>query len=549
MIVENKCGGIRKVRRALLAIERKICIFGNFAITKTWSMGFKIIEIKAPPGYSDLELKQMIGKELRLTEFTWQIENKSLDARKKNSIHWLLRIAVHSKSLEGKELDPAGPPNILHKHRNKRVIVTGSGPAGLFAAIVLQKAGFSTILLERGAEVEKRAREILQFEKTGQFSPVANYAFGEGGAGTFSDGKLTSRSKHISRERDFFISSYIEAGAPPEIRYMAYPHVGSDNLRAVVKNLRNSYLQSGGEFRFETSLDDLIVEAGLVKGAIAGNESLAGDYFIVAPGHSAYETYRMLMARGIRFRTKNFALGCRAEHRQEDINRSQWGIEKLAGVKAAEYRLTSEADGKHSVYSFCMCPGGIVVPAAPYKHLNIVNGMSNYQRNGQFANAGCVAGIHPDQLAGRQVTALEALQFLEDLEHSFHTFSGGHRAPFCSINDFINGSEPRSIPETSYPLGLKPALLWNMLPAVVTNALREGLKDFDHRLRGYRNGILLGLESKTSSPVQVLREKNGLCTGFENLFMAGEGSGFAGGIVSSAADGIRIAFNIIEKDN
>ncbi|MDP1621205.1 MAG: FAD-dependent monooxygenase [Bacteroidales bacterium] len=510
-------------------------------------MGFKIIEIKAPTGYSDTELKHQIGKQLHLTEFTWQIENKSLDARKKNNIHWLLRIAVHSKSPGGQEPEPFTPLDIPYKPRNKRVIITGSGPAGFFAAIVLQKAGFDTILLERGADVAKRAQGIRGFEKIGTFSPVANYAFGEGGAGTFSDGKLTSRSKHISRERDFFISSYIDAGAPAEIRYMAYPHVGSDNLRVVVKNLRDTYLQHGGEFRFETMLNDLATEKGRVTEAITGNESITGDYFIIAPGHSAYETYRMLMARGVQFRTKNFAIGCRAEHRQEEINRAQWGIGKLDGVKAAEYRLTSEADGKHPVYSFCMCPGGMVVPAATYAHLNIVNGMSNYRRNGLFANAGCVAGIHPDQLAGLSVTPLEALQWLEDLEHSFYEFSGGYSAPFCTISDFIHGKEPRDIPETSYPLGLKPAPLWNMLPTVVTHALREGLKDFDRRLRGYGNGILLGLESKTSSPIQALREKNGLCTGFENLFLAGEGSGYAGGIVSSAADGIKIAMNIIEQ--
>jgi uncharacterized FAD-dependent dehydrogenase len=230
------------------------------------------------------------------------------------------------------------------------------------------------------------------------------------------------------------------------------------------------------------------------------------------------------------------------------INLAQWGTAKLEGVRAAEYRLTSEGDGRHPVYSFCMCPGGMVVPAATSREVNIVNGMSNFRRDGRFANAGCVAGIHPDQLAGRTVTPAEALSWLEDLERSFFEFSHGYQAPFCSVSDFLNGTEPTSIPETSYPLGLKPAPLWNMLPPAVTAALRVGLKDFDRRLRGYGNGILLGLESKTSSPIQVLREKNGLCTGFENLFLAGEGSGYAGGIVSSAADGIRIAMNIIGKE-
>ena len=511
-------------------------------------MGFKIIEIKAPTGYTDAELRQKIAKELRLAEFSWQIESKSLDARKKSNIHWLLRIGVHSPAIPGAEPESMDELNIPFKPRNKRIVVTGSGPAGFFAALVLQTAGFDTVLLERGAEVAIRAEGIAKFEKTGMFSPVANYAFGEGGAGTFSDGKLTSRSKHISRERSFFISSYIEAGAPAEIRYMAYPHVGSDNLRVVVKNLREQYKALGGDIRFETTLTNLVIENNRVLEAVVGDESLQAGYFVIAPGHSAFETYRMMIGHGIPFRTKNFAIGSRAEHRQELINQVQWGTGRLQGVKAAEYRLTSEADGRHPVYSFCMCPGGIVVPAATSRDTNIVNGMSNYRRNGRFANAGCVAGIHPDQLAGRTVTPLEALDWLENLERSFFDFSNGYEAPFCSISDFISGTSPREIPETSYPLGLKPAPLWEMLPAVVTHALREGLKDFEHRLRGYGKGILLGLESKTSSPIQAIREKNGLCTGFENLFIAGEGSGYAGGIVSSAADGIKIAMQIIEKE-
>lgn len=508
-------------------------------------MGYKSIELKLPTGYSDAELRQRIAKEIRTNDFTWQIENKSLDARKKNSIHWLLRVAVHSPSLPGKEPEPAAALEIPYRRRNQKVVVTGSGPAGFFAALTLQMAGYDTVILERGAEVGRRAEGIAVFERTGAFDPVANYAFGEGGAGTFSDGKLTSRSKHISAERAFFLSQYVEAGAPAEIRYMAYPHVGSDNLRTVTVRLRERYRDLGGEIRFETQLDDLVIQKGIVKEAIAGGETITADHFIVAPGHSAYETYRMLIARGVPFRTKNFAMGFRAEHRQEIINRAQWGIEKLAGVKAAEYRLTSEADGKHPVYSFCMCPGGMVVPAATYAHLNIVNGMSNYRRDGRFANAGCVAGVHPDQLAGRAVTPEEALQWLEDLEHSFFEFSDGYNAPFCTIAGFLAGKEPTRTPETSYPLGLKPAPLWNMVPAVVTDALREGLKDFDRKLRGYGEGILLGLESKTSSPIQVLREADGRCTGFENLSVAGEGGGYAGGIVSSAADGIRIAMNLV----
>ncbi|MEI6899183.1 MAG: FAD-dependent monooxygenase [Bacteroidota bacterium] len=460
-----------------------------------------------------------------------------------------MKVGVHSVQIQGGEQTDLSELQIDYKKRNKRVVVTGSGPAGFFAAFVLQKAGFETILIERGAEVAKRARGIDHFEKSGVFDPLSNYSFGEGGAGTFSDGKLTSRSKHISTEREFILQTYADAGAPREILYMAHPHIGSDNLKIVVNNLRQAYKLVGGEILFETMVEDMEVKNRIVTEAKSGSDNFPGDYFIFAPGHSSNETYRMLINRGVTFRTKNFAIGSRAEHLQQEINRGQWGVPSLTGVKAAEYRLTSQADGKHSVYSFCMCPGGKVVPAASYGHVNIVNGMSDYLRNGQFSNAGCVAGIHPDELAGRTVTPLEAIQVLEEFEQSFYQFSGGFKSPFCSIRDFLSAKEPKVIPSSSYPLGLKPARLWEMLPKPVVKSMREGLKDFSRQLRGYENGILLGLESKTSSPIQVFREPNGLSTGFDNLFICGEGSGYAGGIISSAADGIKTALKIIEKEH
>lgn len=512
-------------------------------------MGYKIIELKLPTGYSENELKERIAKESGSRDITWQIETKSLDARKKGNIHWLMRIAVTSPEFKSEEPEQGPALKIPYFKRNKRVVITGSGPAGFFAAYILQKAGFDTVILERGAEVDKRAAGITIFEHTGEFNPVANYSFGEGGAGTFSDGKLTSRSKHISPERDFFLDEYIGAGAPAEIKYMTHPHVGSDNLKQVVKNLRKKFTGLGGEIRFETTLSRLSVKDGIVQDALTEESTISADYFIVAPGHSSYETYRMLIAGGVQFRTKGFALGCRAEHLQSDINRAQWGVEKLPGVKAAEYRLASDGDKKHPVYTFCMCPGGIVVPAATYKHMNIVNGMSFYGREGRFSNAACIAGVHPDELAGHKVTALEALEWLENLEASFFEFTNGYSAPVCSINDFLQEKEPHKIPDTSYPLGLTPAPLWKMLPPAVTASLKQGLTDFCRKIKGYEKGNLLGLESKTSSPVQVIREQNGLCTGFGNLFMAGEGSGYSGGIVSSAADGIKIAMNIIRENN
>jgi len=510
-------------------------------------MGHTKLNIKLPTDYSEGLLRKKISKQLGIKEFSFQTENKSLDARNKRNIHWLVRVGVSSPELIGENADEAPELDIPYKKRSEKAIVVGSGPAGFFAAFTLQKAGFHTILIERGTEVKKRSKEIQTFEKTGAFNPLSNYAFGEGGAGTFSDGKLTSRSKHISKEKQFILSSYISAGAPEEIVYMTHPHLGTDNLKKIVESLRIQFESLGGTFLFETMLEDIIVKNGIVNKVITSSGELEGDVFFIAPGHSAYETYRMLINRGIPFRTKNFAIGSRMEHRQEIINLAQWGKEKLAGVKAAEYRLTSNGDGNHRVYSFCMCPGGIVVPAAAYENTNIVNGMSYYKRNGAFANAACVAGIHPNELAGTEVSPLKALDFIESLERKFYDYSGGYKAPCCSISDFINKKEPRGKIDSSFPLGLNQAPLWELLPLIVSKAMREGLKDFSKKMKGFETGNLLGLESKTSAPIQVIRDSDGLCPNFQNLYIVGEGSGYSGGIISSAADGIKAALNFINS--
>ncbi|MHB8881395.1 MAG: NAD(P)/FAD-dependent oxidoreductase [Thermodesulfovibrionales bacterium] len=508
-------------------------------------MGWKEVSLKLPADYTEEELRRRLGEDLGIAEFSYSIENKSLDARKKNNIHWLLRITVVSDGISGPAPDMPPPLDIPRFKTDKTAVVVGSGPAGFFCAFVLQKAGVRTTILERGSEVGKRAAGIREFEATGAFNAMNNYAFGEGGAGTFSDGKLTSRTKNISRERQFMIAQYIQAGAPEETAYMAHPHLGSDNLRKIVRKLREEFLAIGGTILFETLLEDLTLEQGTVTGAVTRAGVIGADYFIIAPGHSAYETYRMLISRGVKFRAKDFAIGCRIEHPQEIINLGQWGLRSLAGVKAAEYRLASPGDGNLPVYTFCMCPGGSIIPATAYPHTNIVNGMSLYQRNGKFANAACVAGINLSRLLGREVAPAEALDWLEGLEESFYTFAGGYQAPFCSIRNFIDTTEQIQTVDSSYPLGLRPAALWELLPPTVSSALREGLKDFTRKIKGFDQGTIMGLESKTSSPVQVIQGQDNLCAGFSNLYLAGEGSGYAGGIISSGTNGIRTAMSII----
>lgn len=509
-------------------------------------MGFKKIQLQFPTNYSDEEVKNTIRKKMDLSDFSFQIEKKSLDARKKTNPHWLLNIIVSSDQIDGEDYLPPDPLIIPYKKREEKVVVVGSGPAGFFAAFVLQKSGFNVSILERGSEVGKRARAIAHLETQGDFSAQNNYAFGEGGAGTFSDGKLTSRSKHISKERSFIMNEYVKAGAPEEILYMAYPHVGTDNLKVMMRNLRKQFIKDGGSILFDTQLEDIIVKENRVNKIICNSGEMEADFVILATGHSAYDTFRMLMNRGLKFGTKNFAIGHRIEHPKKLINKAQWGRESLPGVKAAEYRLATKTKSGLGVYTFCMCPGGQVVPSAAYENKSVVNGMSYFKREGEFSNAGCVVGVHPDVLLGHKATAFEILDWMDKLEGNFYEFSEKLEIPAIKAFDYMKKRKSSANLYGSYPLGLKSASLYEMIPGFVSNALAEGLGDFARKINGFEQGILMGLESKTSSPLQVAREKDGRCTGFDNLYFVGEGSGYAGGIISSAADGVKCALNLCD---
>lgn len=514
-------------------------------------MGFKQLQLKVPTDFSAEQLRLKIAKKLHIKEFSYTIDKQSLDARNKRNIHWLIRVGVSSPALKGSEAPPRKILEIPRKKRNRKVIVIGSGPAGFFSAFVLLKAGFNVTLLEQGSEVGARHKEIINFERTGTLSERNNYAFGEGGAGTFSDGKLTSRTKSISLERDFIFDTYVEAGAPQEISWLAHPHLGSDNLRKMVKHLRQTFIQGGGTILFENKVLDIRLEKRGGNPRLNAVETDRGrmeaDYFVFATGHSSYDTYRLLIRRGVPFRVKGFALGCRVEHRQETVNMAQWSCPLLPGVKAADYRLTYKPGDRLPVYSFCMCPGGKVVPATAFPGTNIVNGMSNYRRAGQFANAAVVAGVNLNALLENELEPLEALDWVSRLEQTFYDFSSSYKAPGCTIADFLNRRAPGPVEETSYPFGVIPAEMDAFFPDPVTQSLREGLGDFCRRMKGFEEGIMLGLESKTSSPVQAVRDLTGRSEAVENLYISGEGSGFAGGIVSSAADGIKAAMDIVRR--
>lgn len=508
-------------------------------------MGYAEITLKLPAGYSENLLKKKISEEISSRNFTFHILKRSLDARNKRDIHFLARIGVTSDNLSG------NPPEIrkleiIKRHTDKKVVVTGCGPAGIFAALVLQKAGFSVTIIEKGAEVAKRKEKISEFEKTGTFDFFGGYCFGEGGAGTFSDGKLTSRTKTISLEKDFIFDTFIKAGAPEEIAYETYPHVGSDNLKKIIPAIISEFRKLGGEVLFESEVTEIFKSGDRITAVgISGKSTgkIEGDYFIFANGHSSFKLYKLLISNGVSFSTKPFAIGFRVEHLQEELNFSMWRKRSLPGVKAAEYHLTADCDPGHA-FTFCMCPGGRVVQSAPDEVSSVVNGMSNYARDGRFANSAVVTPFSLEELAGKEISAGTALDLLENMEHKFYNFRKSFDIPAARISDIIHGKKTAELPESSFSFNLVPADLSEFFPETVYERLRRGLQIFSKKLDCFENGTAMGFESKTSAPVKCLRNQDLTAAPFTNLYICGEGSGYSGGIVSSAADGIKTALGI-----
>ncbi|MBN2616914.1 MAG: FAD-dependent oxidoreductase [Spirochaetales bacterium] len=505
-----------------------------------------IYELILPIEFSDNDIKIALKKKGVKNLKAYTITRKSLDARKKGSLLWNISVEINTLETDFNLL-PQKSLNVKYKNRNKKIIVVGSGPSGIFSSLLLLQSGFNVTLIERGPEVDQRDRDITNLLKNAVFNSSSNFAFGEGGAGTFSDGKLTSRSKHISNEKDYILSTFINNGAPSEIFSMVHPHLGSDNLKVIVKSMRNQFINLGGEILFDTEFLSFNSISGLVKSVETSKGVIDCDYLILGTGHSSFNTYRELMNLGVKFRNKNFAIGFRAEHNQSHINKSQWGVEQVKGLKAAEYRLVAKTE-QSSVFSFCMCPGGTVVPAAATTGSSVVNGMSNYMRSGKFANAAVVASFDFEKELKREVSPKESLDLLQHLEEKYYSATGGFSVPAMSINSFINGKCNLISRETSYALGLTEYDLTTLLPSFVINPLKQGLIDFNKKIKGYEDGIIMGLESKTSAPIQVLRNQNGLCQDFYNLYFCGEGSGWAGGIVSSGADGLKAAQDIIDRN-
>ena len=493
-----------------------------------------------------------------------QILRQAVDARKKGdvffSVHCRVDLApkaakrvLGDKKIHAQPWQAPEPLSVAHGERplSGRVLVVGMGPAGLFAGWLLAREGYRPLIIDRGKAMEDRVRDVEGYWCTGRADPESNPLFGEGGAGTFSDGKLTARSK--DPRCSTVLDTFLACGAEKEIGILAKPHVGTDRLRTVVQNLRNEIIALGGEVRFSTKLDRIHAEAGqlraatLVKNGIP--ERIDCGALVLAIGQGARDTYGYLFSSGFAMAPKPFAVGVRAEHPQDLINESQYGpFARHPKLGAADYKLTGQAGGR-GVYSFCMCPGGFVVGAGAGPGEMVVNGMSNFDRAGKNANAALVVQVFPEDFGKG---ALDGIAFQQRLEQAAWDLGGGEGlAPACRMADFMAGQRTVSFGavEPTFRPGVTGADLNGCLPPFVGAALREALVIFARQIKGFDmpDAVLTAVESRTSAPVRILRDESMQSLTHRGVYPVGEGAGYAGGIVSSAVDGLRAAEAIISQ--
>jgi len=474
---------------------------------------------------------------------------RSIDARHKVFYRLKAEIFIGEHFPESEKIRKESFQDVSRK---PPVIVVGAGPAGLFAAITLIKEGFRPVVIERGKDVKARKYDISLLNRGEHLNTDSNFCFGEGGAGTYSDGKLYTRSTKRGNVLDI-LSTFVAHGADPDIMVDTHPHIGTDRLPNIIASMRRSIIEAGGEFYFNRRVEALLIKNGKIKGVRdhLGNEFLAGSV-ILATGHSARDVYHFLTAQGIMLESKPFALGVRIEHPQQLIDQIQYHVpDRGAYLPAATYNLVTQVEGR-GVFSFCMCPGGIIVPASTAASETVVNGMSNSKRNSPYANAGLAVAIEPgDWAAFADSGPLAALEFQKSIEQkAYQLAAGSHKAPAQRAVDFTENKLSTSLPESSFNPGLFSVSLDQILPDIVTLRLKQALRDFDSRMKGFftNEAVLVGVESRTSSPVRIPRNEISLQhPQVAGLFPCGEGAGYAGGIVSSAIDGVRCALAVAGK--
>jgi len=514
----------------------------------------RLTDIRLPLGHSPRALKAAILKRLKLPAealLDWHVFRRAHDARNKHAIFFIYTVDV---TLKDESRAPRGvrpTPDMEYRPvatpppRFQRPLVVGAGPCGLFAALILAQAGFRPIILERGKVVRERTKDTWGLWRGSVLDPESNVQFGEGGAGTFSDGKLYSQIKdprHLGRK---VLSEFVKAGAPEHILTEAHPHIGTFRLVTMVESLRHTIESLGGEYRFRSKLADLILnDARRLTGVqLETGEQIMGDHVILALGHSARDSFQMLYDRGVDIEAKPFSIGFRIEHPQGLIDKARFG-RTIPELGAADYKLVHHARNGRSVYSFCMCPGGTVVAATSELGRVVTNGMSQYSRNERNANAGIVVGIMPEQdYPGNPLAGIAMQREWESA--AFAAGGGTYAAPAQLVGDFIAGQASTGLGAVipSYRPGVTPTDLATCLPAYAIAAIREALSAFGRQIKGFdrADAVLTGVETRTSSPIRIRRGDDYQSLNTQGLYPAGEGAGFAGGILSAAIDGIKVA--------
>ncbi len=502
-------------------------------------------EVAGTPARLTAECARSLGVDVSRIKHT-VIRRRSIDARQRK-VMINLSVEVHLDAIDSERLKPV---TIDYKNVSgaPACIIVGAGPAGLFAALELIELGLRPIVLERGKDVDSRRADMVAINREGKVDPDSNYCFGEGGAGAYSDGKLYTRSKKRGPVEKV-LNIFVQHGAQPEILVDAHPHIGTDRLPAVIKAMRETIIACGGEVHFGTKAAALLTDS---QGAVSGVTDTTGKEWhgpvILATGHSARDVYRFLSDAGVELQPKGIAVGVRLEHPQELIDRLQYHSPKGRGkyLPAAEYSMLTRVRDR-AVYSFCMCPGGYIIPAASAPGQLVVNGMSPANRGTRWANSGMVVEILPDDIPDSNDgdNALKIMHFQEEIEHRFFEAAGGtQQAPAQRMTDFVAGRLSADLPRSSYPPGLLSARIDQLLPKSVATRLQEGFRQFDAKQRGFltSEAVLIGDETRTSSPVRIPRDPATMChISLPGLYPCGEGAGYAGGIVSAALDGIASA--------